>query len=95
MCLTASFPAFPLCAADKIAAVEVEIREVVSEVKQLKENPVDEEGKAHDEWWANLTAARKKEEQLRDEKMLLLKNQAPQGVLNTTHIHPPTSHPIS
>ena len=78
---------FPLCAEDKIAELEVEIREVVSEVKQLKGNPVEEGEKGFNFWWANFTAARKKEEQLRKEKeqlqdkeLLLLKNQAPQGV---------------
>ena len=77
---------FPLCAEDKIAELEVEIREVVSEVKQLKGNPVDASDPGYKEWREDLNAARGKEKQLREEKkqlnerLLIKERQAPQGV---------------
>jgi peptidoglycan hydrolase CwlO-like protein len=84
VCLTASFPMFPLCAEDEIKALNGKVEKAEKKVEDLELKDLKEEGKERDEWREDLTAARKELEQLRDEKKqlrdLLLKRQAPQGV---------------
>ena len=70
---------FPLCAEDEIKALNGKIEKAEKKVEDLESKPIEEGEKGFKVWREDLTAARKKEEQLREE-MLLLKKQDPQGV---------------
>jgi hypothetical protein len=71
---------FPLCAEDEIKALNGKIEKAEKKVEALELKEVDASDPGFNLWMLKFTAACDKEKQLRDEKLLLLNKQAPQGM---------------